>query len=200
MNPYVATAIAMCVIVILSLAGTAYLAMMFNRRAKEDLERALTPLAEAIDGEIDLDDARVSGRFDGDLVFGQMATGQGGIGRVFHVDRIDAAGGTAWEWSSLPSKDKSHPPTHRFESADLTLENRLVLDWPTLAAVVANADRERFGFIYDPGPGHVRLIRSMHSRHDIPTTDAFIDQLVALGTVAKANRRAQVELFGSVAT
>jgi len=199
-NPYVATALAMCLIVALSLAGTAYLAVLFNRRAKEDLVRALTPLAEAIDGEISLDDAQVSGRFDGDIVFGRMASGQGGIGRLFHVDRIDAAGGTAWEWSSLPSKDKSLPPARHFESSDSTLENKLALDWLVLASVVANADHDRFGFIYDPGAGHVRFTRAMHSRRDIPTPDVFLGQLAALGTIANANRRAQTEMAESVAT
>ena len=50
MNPYLATAIAMCAIVLISLAGTAYLAAMFNRRAKADMRARLDPLAAAIDG------------------------------------------------------------------------------------------------------------------------------------------------------
>ena len=55
MNPYLATAIAMCAIVVLSLAGTAYLAAVMNRRAKEDLRARLDPLAAVIGGTTDID-------------------------------------------------------------------------------------------------------------------------------------------------
>ena len=41
MNPYLSFAIAMCAVVIIALAGTAYLSVYFNRRAKGDMERAL---------------------------------------------------------------------------------------------------------------------------------------------------------------
>ena len=110
MDPYLATALAMCVIVLLSLAGTAYLAAMFNRRAKADLRERLEPLAAAIDGTIDLDEAKVEGRYQGQIAIGRMANAPGGFGRLFHVELVDAAGGEKWEWSSLPQKSQALRP------------------------------------------------------------------------------------------
>ncbi len=60
MNPYVSFSIAMCLVVLLSLGATAYLAVMFNRRGKVDLGEALAPLAELIEGEVDLEDTRTN--------------------------------------------------------------------------------------------------------------------------------------------
>src|SRR4051812_45865421 len=94
----------MCVIVLLSLAATAYLAVYFNRRAKDDLAQRLQPLAEAIDGQVNLDDARVDGRFHGQIAIGRLANAPGGFGRLFNVELVDSAGGQSWEWSSLPDK------------------------------------------------------------------------------------------------
>ena len=91
MNAYLATAIAMCVIVLLSLAGTAYLAAVFNRRAKSDLRSRLEPLAAAIDGAADVEEARVEGRFHGQIAIGRVANAPGGFGRLFHVELVDSA-------------------------------------------------------------------------------------------------------------
>jgi hypothetical protein len=190
-NPYLVTSFAMCGILALSLGGTAYLAVYFNRRAKRDLEEKLQPLAEAIHGSVNLDRALVEGKHGGDLVFGRVETGAGGIGRVFHVDRLDAAGGVRWEWSSLPDRKDPLTSAVAFESDDPSLADRLGLDWPSLAGVVADASRTRFGFLYDPAAGHVRLTRAMGSRNDIPDAERFIVQVDALGTIARANRRVQ---------
>ena len=73
MNPYLSTAIAMCVIVLLSLAGTAYLAAALNRRAKNDLQARLEPLAAVIDGEVDLEEGCVEGRFQGQIAVARVA-------------------------------------------------------------------------------------------------------------------------------
>ena len=127
MNPYLATSLAMCGIVVIALAATAYLAASLNRRAKADLAARLTPLAEAIDGEANIDDAVVTGRYRGHLVFGRVANAPGGIGRLFHVELVDAAGGAGWEWSSLPEKGAPEP-VRTFEGpADL--ERALDVDW-----------------------------------------------------------------------
>ena len=191
-NPYLATALAMCVIVALSLAATAYLAVVFNRRARADLAAALAPLADAVGGRLDLDEATVSGRWAGHLVFGRVANAPGGIGRLFHAEVIDAAGGTAWEWSSLPAKDANQPPIRAFESADPILAHRLGVDWPAAAAAaIPDPARERFGFLHDPQAGHVRLTRAMRTRRDIPDAATFVRQLDVLAAVARANRRAQ---------
>ncbi len=71
MNPYLSFSIAMCAVVIIALAGTAYLAAYFNRRSKNDMQAALEPLAQVIDGEIDVEEGLVKGRFDGQLAEGQ---------------------------------------------------------------------------------------------------------------------------------
>ena len=81
MNPYLSVSIAMCVIVLLALVGTAYMAVFFNRRAKSDLEAALQPLGEVIGGEANVEEAIVSGRY---------ATPGGGQGCA--VGRWDGAG------------------------------------------------------------------------------------------------------------
>ena len=62
MNPYLSFSIAMCAVVIIALAGTAYLAAYFNRRSKNDMQAALEPLAQVIDGEIDVEEGLVKGR------------------------------------------------------------------------------------------------------------------------------------------
>jgi hypothetical protein len=189
MNPYVATAIAMCAIVLLSLAGTAYLAAVMNRRAKEDLLARLQPLAAVIAGEPDIDEARVEGRFDGQIAIGRVANAPGGFGRLFHLELVDAAGGQRWEWSSLP--DKKRPDPVRTFEGDPALKDRLGLDFEALAAVVPDDRAQRFGFLYDPEAGMVRLSREMRSRLDIPDAETFRAQIEILRRIGEANRRAQ---------
>lgn len=190
MDPYLATAIAMCGIVLFSLAGTAWLAAMFNRRAKADLQQRLEPLAAAIDGEADLEEARVEGRYQGQIAIGRMANAPGGFGRLFHVELVDAAGGEGWEWSSLPQK-KLPDPVRTFEG-DPVLQERLGIDFAAEAAAVVPEDRtQRFGFIYDPAAGMIRLTRDMRTRLDIPDAESFTRQLAALHRLGEANRQAQ---------
>jgi hypothetical protein len=188
-DPYLATAIAMCVIVLLSLAGTAYLAAMFNRRAKADLLARLDPLAAAIDGTADVEEARVEGRYQGQIAIGRVANAQGGFGRLFHVELVDSAGGEGWEWSSLPQK-KVPDPIRTFEG-DPALQERLGIDFPEEAVVVPDDRAQRFGFLYDPASGMVRLTREMRTRLDIPDAETFTRQLETLRRLGEANRRAQ---------
>jgi hypothetical protein len=189
MNPYLATAIAMCAIVVLSLAGTAYLAAVMNRRAKEDLLARLEPLAAVIDGAPDIDEARVEGRYDGQIAIGRVANAPGGFGRLFHVELVDAAGGQGWEWSSLPEK-KRPDPVRTFEG-DAALRDRLAVDFEEVATVVPEDRAQRFGFLYDPEAGMVRLTREMRTRLDIPNAETFRAQLDTLRLLGEANRRAQ---------
>ena len=195
MDPYLAFGLAMCAIVLISLAGTAYLAAMFNRRAKADLRAKLAPLAEVIDGEADLEEATVSGRYQGQLAYARMVSAQGGMGRLFNVEIVDSAGGAPWEWSSLP--EKSQPAPVRTFEGDPALEQRLGVDWAELATVVPDDTKQRFGFLYDPEAGMVRLSRAMHGRNDIPDPATFTRQLDALIALGNANRAAQA---GSDAT
>jgi len=189
MNPYLATAIAMCAIVVLSLAGTAYLAAVMNRRAKEDLLARLEPLAAVIDGAADIDEARVEGRYGGQIAIGRVANAPGGFGRLFHVELVDAAGGQGWEWSSLPEK-KRPDPIRTFEG-DAVLRDRLGVDFEEVATVVPDDRAQRFGFLYDPEAGMVRLTREMRTRLDIPNAETFRAQLETLRLLGEANRRAQ---------
>lgn len=189
MNPYLATAIAMCAIVLLSLAGTAYLAAVMNRRAKEDLLARLEPLAAVIDGTADVEEARVEGRFNGQIAIGRVANAQGGFGRLFHVELVDSVGGQKWEWSSLP--DKKRPDPVRAFEGDAALRERLGIDFEAEAAVVPDDRAQRFGFLYDPEAGMVRLSREMRSRLDIPDAETFRAQLETLRRLGEANRRAQ---------
>lgn len=189
MDPYLAFGLAMCVIVLISLGGTAYLAAMFNRRAKADLRERLEPLAAIIDGEVNLDEASVAGRHRGQLAYARIVSAQGGMGRLFNVEIVDSAGGAPWEWSSLPEKNAPQP-VRTFEG-DPGLERRLGADWPALAAVVPDDTKQRFGFLYDPGAGMVRLSRSMTGRNDIPDPATFTRQLDALIELGIANRAAQ---------
>jgi hypothetical protein len=188
-NPYVQFGIAMCVVVGLSLAGTAWLAAHFNKKAKADLKERLEPLAAVIGGEADVEEATVKGRWEGALAFGRVANAPGGFGRLFHAELVDAAGGSRWEWSNLPDK-KQPEPTRTFEG-DPDLERRLGLDWDALAEVVPNAKRQRWGWIYDPEAGMVRLSREMRTRLDIPAPEEFAAQLRTLAAIGAANRRAQ---------
>lgn len=189
MNAYLATAIAMCAIVLLSLAGTAWLAAVMNRRAKEDLLARLEPLAAAIDGTADVEEARVEGRYDGQIAIGRVANAQGGFGRLFHVELVDSVGGQQWEWSSLP--DRKQPDPIRAFEGDAALRDRLAIDFEQEAAVVPDDRAQRFGFLYDPEAGMVRLTREMRSRLDIPDPATFRAQLETLRRLGEANRRAQ---------
>jgi hypothetical protein len=190
-DPYLATAIAMCVIVVLSLAGTAYLAAVLNRRAKSDLQDRLEPLAAAIDGAVDLEEASVEGRFRGQIAIGRVANAPGGFGRLFHVELVDSAGGVPWEWSSLP--DKKGPGLTRAFEGDPEVTGRLVadLDFEEAATVVPDDRAQRFGFQYDPAAGMIRLTREMRSRLDIPDAETFTRQLETLYRIGEANRHAQ---------
>ena len=192
MNPYLATALAMCAIVLISLAGTAYLAAMFNRRAKADMQARLDPLAAAIEGTADVEEARVDGRYNGQIAMGRVSNAPGGFGRLFHVELVDSAGGEKWEWSSLPQKK---PPAliRTFEGVP-GLEQRLGIDFSEVAKVLPNDEQERFGFIYDPDAGMMRLTREMRTRLDIPDAETFLRQLATLQDLGEANRRAQAGL------
>ena len=189
MNPYLATAIAMCAIVLISLAGTAFLAVYFNRRAKADLLERLQPLAAVIDGTPDVEEARVEGRYQGQIAIGRVANAPGGFGRLFHVELVDAAGGQGWEWSSLPQKNAPEP-VRAFEG-DPTIQRRLGIDFAQAATVVPDDRLQRFGFLYDPAAGMVRLTREMRTRLDIPSAETFARQLETLYRIGEANRRAQ---------
>jgi hypothetical protein len=180
----------MCVIVLLALVGTAYMAVFFNRRAKSDLQAALQPLSEVIEGETNLEEAVVNGRYAGHLAEGRVAQLSGGMGRVFHTSVIDGAGGGKWTWTVSRSKEPGGSDTHDFEGPEGELKPRLL----PLVEVVASEPSLAGGWFrveYDPGPGHVRLTKSMRTRRDLPDAMAFRNYLERLVTIADENRAVQ---------
>lgn len=187
MNPYVSVSLAMCVIVILALTATAYMAVFFNRRAKADLEAALVPLATAIDGAANVEDAVVNGRVAGHLAEGRVAQLAGGMGRVFHASVIDGAGGARWIWTVSRAKEPGDLDSYDFEGPPGELKGRLLPAVESLA-------RERsvagawLKVEYDPAPGHVRLTRPMRTRRDLPDAEAFRTYLERLVAIADENR------------
>jgi hypothetical protein len=190
LNPYVSATLAMCVIVILSLIATAYMAVFFNKRAKADLLQSLGPLAEVVEGVLNLEDAFVMGKFEGHIAEGRMATSIIGAGRVFHTSVIDGAGGSKWAYYAVPPRSAEDPLAVTFESDNISLEQQLSASLRNLVEPYG----KRLGWTrieYDPAPGHIRITRPMRTRHDIPSVEEFRSQLETVVTAATLNRRVQ---------
>jgi hypothetical protein len=193
-NPYVATGLAMCGVLLVALIGTAYLAVYFNRRAKADLERLMTPLAELINGEVDLDEAEVKGSYEGNLVMARMANAAAGTVRLFQIDMIDAAGGFGWNYIySRPRKEETAPRVE-FESTRMDIRTQLApLAENRLVPLNPNAT-DWIQLEYSPDTGHVRFARPMKSRNEIPDVATFQKSLRYLLELANENRAAQEQL------
>lgn len=190
------TGLAMCLVIGAALVGTAYLAMYFTRRAKADLEALLTPLAEFLDGEADVDEAMVSGKWNGTLAMARMAGAAGGTVRVWQVDLIDSAGGVAWNYVySRPRVKKGQTEPE----IDIVTEHALVAE---RLGIVTRADIEVLQpdatdwvqVEYSPEGGYVRVARPMHGRNDIPGVERFEQDLRFLQQVGDENRAMQERL------
>lgn len=190
MNPYVSFSIAMCAVVVVALAGTAYLAAYFNRRSKSDMEAALRPLAEVIDGEMEVEDGRIDGRYQGQLVEGKVATMPGGMSRIFLTSVVDGAGGLPWDWTLTRSKEPGGPDEARFKAEIPGVTDRIepilvpLKDDPDLSGIWFRVD-------YDPSSGIIKMTRPMRVRRDIPGAAAFTRFLDTLIAAASENRAAQ---------
>ncbi len=191
MNVYAQFGLAMCLIVFLSLAGTAYLAARFNRGAKRDLAAALAPLAEVVGGDIDLEAASVTGRYAGHLVEARVSANPDGPGRAFVTDLVDPAGGQPWRVVSWPTRDPDSPPDRTFASPNSALERQVAADWEALVRPAVDPDRERYRLEYDPAAGAIRFARPMKTRRDIPDADRFRRELDLLVGLGPRNRLAQ---------
>lgn len=190
-NVYVQFGLAMCVIVLLALIGSSWLAVRMNRSAKQDLQAALEPLAAVVNGTVSLEDASVSGRYAGHLAEGRMMNAATGPGRVFRSQITDPAGGVGWSLTSNPGKREGRPPERVVETTDDGLRARLNFDWDNLVGRVADPARDRFRLEYDPESGSVRFIRPMRTRRDLPTAEQFRAQLDMLVHLAQQNRVVQ---------
>lgn len=191
MNPYLLTGLAMCMIVIIAIVGTSYLAVYFTRRAKADLDMLLTPLAGVVDGKADVDEAEVTGNWHGNMVMARMANAAAGTVRVWQVDMIDAAGGEGWNFVySRPRKDHPEPEIEFISEDPAVRESLPALELSNVAQLRPN-DREWLQVEYDPGAGHVRLARPMKGRNEIPSQEAFTTDLDFLIGVCDQNRTYQ---------
>lgn len=194
MDAYLLTGLAMCLVLVVSLAGTAYLAVFFNRRAKDDLANALFPLAERTDGSFDVENAEVTGSWDGFTIFARMANASEGPGRVFQTDVLDAAGGAAWQYTSNPPSKRNPEREVEFSGRD-ELRQLVEPAIDTESRRFLNPDEERFRVEYLPDEGFVRLVRAMRTRRDIPDAGTLAQQLDMLTGVAHRNR-AWIEAAG----
>lgn len=194
MNPYVSFGLVMCLVAIISIWATAYLAVFFNRRAKADLKAALEPLAALIEGEMDLEEAEVIGRFGGQHVKARMANASEGPGRVWQAELLDAAGGIGWVYTSSLPKGESTEPRLDFTSKQPDLHARLDLLSPDNITGVANPLHERFRLEYNPESGFLRFIVPMVNRRDIPDVEKLTKQLTYLVALGDENRRVQETL------
>lgn len=197
MNPYLSFSIAMCAVVLIALAGTAYLAVYFNRRSKNDMEAALRPLSEIIDGDIDVEEGLVRGRYQGQIAEGRVSTMPGGMSRVVLISIVESAGGRPWEWTLTRSKDPGGADTAAFTDEIAGVTDRI---GPVLASGREDPDLHgiwyRIG--YDPDSGLVKMTRPMRVRRDIPDAAAFRRHLDLLIAAAAANRAAQGPESGQV--
>ena len=187
MDAYLLTGLTMCLVLLVSLAGTAYLAVFFNRRAKDDLAAAYAPLAESVNGTFDIEKAEITGTRDGYHVFARMANASEGPGRVFQTDVLDAAGGDPWQYTSNPPSNREPERTVEFEGSD---EIRQIVEpvIETESQRFLNPDEERFRVEYLPSQGFVRLVRAIRTRRDIPDAGVLSAQLDMLTGVARRNR------------
>lgn len=190
MNPYLSFSIAMCAVVLIALAGTAYLAVYFNRRSKNDMEASLKPLAEVIDGDIDIEEGHVSGKYEGQLAEGRVSTMPGGMSRIFFTAVVESAGGSPWEWTLTRSKEPGGPDESRFKDEIPGVTDRIE---PILAGLKDNPDLASIWYRvdYDPASGVLKMTRPMRVRRDVPKADAFRHYLDMLIAAAATNRTAQ---------
>jgi hypothetical protein len=197
MSPYLVFGIAMLGIVIIALVVTGNLAANFNERAKRDLNAALEPLAEMLDGSVDLERARVNGRHHGQLTTAQVVSGPGGLGRLFETTFVEPAGGEAWKAVVRRPKSETESWERTFEGPDPLSDSVQPAVFELLGDLLPFPGW--FELNYDPVAGDLRLTRAMVSRRDIPTTDRFERYLETLERAAAVNRAAQVDGAGATA-
>jgi hypothetical protein len=190
MNPYLAFGLAMCAIVALALGLTAYMAVFFNRRAKADMEAAMTPLADLVGGTVDIDEASVSGRHEGHIATGKVVSGPAGAGRFFQATIIDGAGGDPWSWTASLGKQPGAERDLTFDPSgfDHEVALRLALDEITARRLTGPG---WFRIEYDPVAGHIQFMRPMRARRDLPSVGAFEQLLDDLVNVGDLNRSLQ---------
>lgn len=194
MNPYLATGLAMCVVILIALIGTGYLAVYFTRRAKADVERLITPLAESLEeGVGDAEEAEVKGKYHGALVFGRMARAAAGTVTLWQTDLIDSAGGQGWNFVySRPNPKKTNPEAE----VDIITESDVVRSWleTWTAESIASLQPLETDWVqveYTPESGVVRVARPIKGRNQIPAPETFLSDLAFAEQIGNRNRELQ---------
>lgn len=196
MNPYVATGLAMCLVILIALIGTGYLAVYFTRRAKADVERLLTPLAELVDGEADVDEAEVQGRWNDTLVQGRMANAAAGTVTLWQSDLIDSAGGVDWNFVYSRPNPKKKDPAEEIEIVTESAELRAwLMTWT--AEDIAPIQPQASDWVqveYSAEAGRIRVARPIKGRNQIPTPEEFASDLNFAHATGAENRTKQESL------
>lgn len=193
MNPYVATGLAMCLVILIALVGTAYLAVYFTRRAKADVERMLTPLAELVNGKADVDEASVTGRWKDAMVIGRMANAAAGTVTLWQSDLIDAAGGEAWNFVYSRPNPKKKDPAEEIEIVTESEALRFWLEGWTVSDIdeIRPQETDWVQVEYSPEGGYVRVARPIKGRNQIPSSQEFSKDLDLALRVGQENRTRQ---------
>ena len=190
MSPYLIFGLAMLGIVIFSLVVTGNLAAGFNERAKRDMRAALEPLAEHVEGTVNVDEAKVEGRYHGQITTGQVVAGPGGIGRLFETSYIEPAGGVGWRAVVRRPKTEGEEWERTFDGPESLTGLRADV-FGLLDALLPYPGW--FELKYDPDAGSLKLTRAMQSRRDVPAAERFVLYLQTLEAAGQANRAAQAE-------
>ena len=191
MSPYLICGLAMLGIVIFSLVVTGNLAARFNERAKDDLRTALEPLAEQLDGTLDLDEAKVEGRYHGQITTGKVVSGAGGMGRLFEATFVEPAGGDSWRALVRRPKADGEEWERSFDGPQALASDVRPEAFRLLDALLPFPGW--FELRYDPQAGALTLTRAMQSRRDVPVPERFALYLETLEEAAEINRSAQTE-------
>ena len=194
MDPYLATGLAMCAIILISIAGTSYLAVFFTRRAKADVARLLNPLAALLeDGSANVDDAEVTGRYEGALVFGRMARAAAGTVTIWQTDVIDSAGGESWNF--VYSRANPRKPVTDAE-IDIVTDAPVLRTWlqswtVEMIAPIAPLEHDWVQVEYSAESGIVRVAHPIRNRNQIPPPADFQRDLTFAIHIGDQNRSRQ---------
>lgn len=193
MNPYIATGLAMCLVILVALVGTAYLAVYFTRRAKADVLRLLTPLAELTNGEADVDEAEVKGKWKDTIVQGRMANAAAGTVTLWQSDLIDSAGGEYWNVVYSRPNPKKKDPAEEIEIVTESAPLRSWLETWTVEDIspIQPQETDWVQVEYSPEGGFIRIARPIKGRNGIPAPGAFESDLNFAHGIGAENRRRQ---------
>lgn len=183
----------MCLVILVALIGTAYLAVYFTRRAKADVERMLTPLAELTNGEANVDEADINGKWKDTIAQGRMANAAAGTVTLWQSDIIDSAGGEGWNFVYSRPNPKKKDPAEEIEIVTDSPELRTWLETWT-AEDISPIQPQATDWVqveYSPEGGYVRVARPIKGRNEIPSADQFQNDLDFAHAIGAENRKRQ---------